>query len=305
MVAAVAVMMEVRLFKAAFADFHLAGIAFQFANPSGSASRWVSATKSGGQWILPQPDVLPTYGIHFCWDGAPHVPADVFDRITHGQGRLVFRMKLPTNTWSENVQIASIYHGTWSPLHPGLSGKAWLCLRVRGFHHYWGIDGDWPHKVQIAVTDHKPVFLKGGRRTYEDKTYISDDARIKSGPSLSFFAEALYPTFKHARCSDCHAMGSSEAIFAQHEANNVFPGYPSMLTPDNDHPCFSCHFPEWEAPAFSKGINWSEMTSPKQVCDAVRVHLPTSQALRHHFFNDPRVKWAVTDAGIGTNGKQS
>jgi hypothetical protein len=190
-------------------------------------------------------------------------------------------------------------------------------------------EAQWPIKVQLQMGP-PPAKSAGKQPNYP---YISHLIEISAAYKKDFFEENLYPTFKHARCTTCHSMGSSEAIYAQHKKNTIAGpiGFPNLKPDDTNSGCSGCHFDirqagmtdggaatvlgqlgtftdyEWKTPAFAKNINWATKVDARDVCTTVVGHLKTKDLLHHHFFNDARLAWAVSaeDVHFPAAGNQS
>jgi len=128
-----------------------------------------------------------------------------------------------------------------------------------------------------------------------------------------YFAQNLYATFKHPRCTTCHLMGSTQAIKNQHSSDGVGQVQGLDVKPDDPAICKSCHhdlkdtavaqlgnFTDtlWRSPAFAKNINWKTKVDAKDVCTTVVSHLNTKENLLNHFRNDARIAWAVNSGTI-------
>jgi hypothetical protein len=149
--------------------------------------------------------------------------------------------------------------------------------------------------------------------TFQGQVYKTGEAMIKRGEKFAgnYFEQYVYPTFQSARCQTCHSMGDHDTVLHQHDIKGVkdMDGFSDAMVGAGPHDvCANCHFPphvsDWRTPPFSLHINWKEMTGWQQTCNTVVSHLSTGTTdesqvranLRNHFHNDPRVKWAISDA---------
>ncbi|MEO6444521.1 MAG: hypothetical protein ABIZ91_16490, partial [Gemmatimonadaceae bacterium] len=63
---------------------------------------------------------------------------------------------------------------------------------------------------------------------FDYRALARNRARILANPQSSgrYFAAQIYPTFQHARCQNCHALGSVAALVSRHQAvGPAFHGY--------------------------------------------------------------------------------
>jgi len=133
----------------------------------------------------------------------------------------------------------------------------------------------------------------------------------------SYFAAKIYPTFEHERCQGCHAMGDVASLTMRHEpVAAAFANYTVAKTSSPTGPVITCNggchsvgdaVPgevfdeiEWKAPAFERDINWAQKTVVP-TCARVRENLPTEAKARHHFFEDARIAWAVSNGHAPNN----
>lgn len=161
----------------------------------------------------------------------------------------------------------------------------------------------------------KPAADKFDIKTRSDYKYISAGIQIAAN-RFDFFERYLYPTFQHARCTTCHAMGSTEAIKSQHVGDGVIQVQSLDVKPDNPQFCTSCHgdlkdsvgqfgnFADtlWRSPAFQKNINWKTKKDAQDICTTVVSHLNTKEKLHTHFHSDARIAWAAGFANVVTFG---
>ena len=184
-------------------------------------------------------------------------------------------------------------------------------------------DNQWPIKIQLRAR--APNAVRPGQTA--DWPFRSSIVEIAAN-RFDYFEAKLYPTFKHPRCTTCHHMGDTVAIWAQHKGNTVVTpsGFPNPKPDDTASGCDGCHFDirqsaelnggkakflgqlgaftdyEWKSPAFTKNINWEKKVDAKDVCTTVVGHLPTQAQLHKHFHNDARLAWAVTAADVQFTG---
>lgn len=175
----------------------------------------------------------------------------------------------------------------------------------------------WPLSIRLKMRARRP----GEHGQPTEWPYTSALIHI-SANSYDYFEANLYPTFKHPRCTTCHHMGDSAAIYEQHKKYTVAGGLSGLKPDDASSGCSNCHQDirqaetsgggkakflgqlgtftdfEWKSPAFSKNINWEKKKDARDVCTTVVAHLPTKEALHKHFHNDARLAWAVTAADV-------
>jgi hypothetical protein len=180
-------------------------------------------------------------------------------------------------------------------------------------------EAGWIVHVRLPDLDLRPLFKAPGRYlvfmevSHQGKSYITKQAFLDRGDEIGsdYFGRFIYPTFQSDRCTTCHSMGDHDAIVHQHELNNVIAlrGYSANeVAPGKTAICAGCHraphVTDWRTPPLSQGINWKEMKTSSEVCNTVISHLrppgmtlgQLKQNLHNHFHNDPRVKWAISDA---------
>ena len=160
-----------------------------------------------------------------------------------------------------------------------------------------------PWTVQLQVTTSKGRIL------------TSPITKVEFKPVLSWFEIVLAPIFQHDRCVSCHSVGDHNAIVKYHKerigAMAITVDSPEAK-PHNPEFCNTCHGPfagnEWFSPAFVQGLNWTKATSPKQICEKATGPFTNKNGqlgppvnLRHHFHDDPRIHWAVSNGNVPLN----
>jgi Cu/Ag efflux protein CusF len=234
----------------------------------------VDALRANAQWKLPLTDGNTSGLVYFSWNIPDLTPeqAEALAQNACCATMLVNGVKAQAKWMS--VKHDAIKDGN-------------LAAQLTGFDV---TGGAWPRTLKATVTS-------GGR------TWSSMVFPIYSGPTIRVFQKNLYPAFRHPRCTNCHDMGSGEAIIARHLAGSV--GVETFVQPQNNFPCSNCHKPpeasDWRSPFFSQGIQWSTMGA-RQICLTVKDKLPTAQQTSDHFHLDPRVRWALS-SGVTPYGK--
>ena len=229
----------------------------------------VEAKYESGKWVMPLWDGVAEKSVYFIWRVHPDFPKQQFATASR---RFVLNGLFPVTNAYIQLEGDDKLHAI---VHEGFD------LRV----------GGWPRAVQVSV------------KTQTGKTYASAVTGIHGGAMLSYFEQMLYSTFTHERCASCHAMGDQAAILLQH--HQAVPPVKAEdngpMMPQNTLYCAGCHnFPEaadWRSPFFIQGIQLRGR-SAKQICQTVLSKLPTSEELRNHVHNDPRVKWAVSSGRV-------
>ncbi len=133
---------------------------------------------------------------------------------------------------------------------------------------------------------------------------------------LSYFQEAIYPTYAHDRCSHCHSFQVPSDLAAHHGMyESSISLAPSDFVP-NAHvmKCFNCHDyllheerdkrPQltevrWRVPFIDLDVDWSSKT-PAQICGRTTTNLPTIALRRKHFHEDARLAWALENGFLPT-----
>jgi hypothetical protein len=152
---------------------------------------------------------------------------------------------------------------------------------------------------------------------YEYRSLTRSRATILPNPQSagSYFLAKVWPTFLHARCQNCHALGSVDALISRHDTvGYLFKDQISSVKKSSSPtgPVITCNSGchavgdavpgevfeelEWKAPAFERDINWGQMNAIL-ACARVKTNLPTMDKARRHFFEDARIAWAV-NSGI-------
>jgi len=148
--------------------------------------------------------------------------------------------------------------------------------------------------------------------TQSGKTLTSPTTRIVVKYINSWFERTLAPIFRHDRCISCHSVGDQHAIVKYHNDRGFdlkaawISKYP--IEPQTPQGCAICHHPfsvDWRSPKFIQGLNWTKLTSPKEICEKVTGPFTDKNGnvgppldLHHHFHNDDRIIWAVSNGGV-------
>ena len=238
-------------------------------------------------WRLPVSDTLDNGQFSFSWAG-----------YTAGQSL----QSLPKlNTVPEISQLVSKQQCCIQLL---INGKA-----MKGTTLNFGKDGSLMTRVNMPFSQSKtwPKTVKLVI-TKDNKKWESSDTKIYANP-VSYYAKVLHPIFSNPRCTTCHALGDHNAIVAMHQSRIGAANYPyenePEAKPQNPTFCANCHtVPDWRSPNFAQGIHW-EGKNAGQVCSTVTgpfidgagtQHPPFgSTEFQHHFHDDPRILWAVSD----------
>ncbi len=157
----------------------------------------------------------------------------------------------------------------------------------------------WPKNVQVVVTKGK-------------KTWESAATKVYAKP-MSYYTSVLHPIFSHDRCTTCHSLGDHEAIVEMHQYRLGIDNYPyeedAEARPHNPSFCGTCHSApnlqnEWFSPFAAQDINWKDwnasrvchkVTGPFKNKDGVIEAPFDHDRFDHHFHEDPRILWAVSD----------
>ncbi|MCA9420084.1 MAG: hypothetical protein KC592_03635 [Nitrospira sp.] len=148
--------------------------------------------------------------------------------------------------------------------------------------------------------------------TSQGRILVSPLIKVEVTPVYSWFEVMLAPIFQHDRCVSCHSVGDHNAIVKYHEDRKVVFGNIPGVKPHNPEFCNGCHgifaADEWFSPAFLQGLNWTKATSPKQICEKAtgpftykNGQIGPPLTLHHHFHDDPRIHWAVSDGRVPYN----
>lgn len=134
-----------------------------------------------------------------------------------------------------------------------------------------------------------------------------------------WFNAAMYPTFKHPRCVDCHSFGTIEKLLSHPPhgtATNVHL-QPSLYVPGaHVIACSHCHElalykptggaqfseVEWVVPYQDLDVNWAQKNA-SQICARVKTNLPTWGLRFQHFHGDSRLHWAVASGSVPPGAK--
>jgi hypothetical protein len=266
-----------------------------------------SAWLQGNTWVLPAVDTMKAAGLTFLFDSKlpKQEISDVVEKriccaelLVAGQpsqvtslafsGDQVFvRAVVPDmQSWPKTVQLHLFHSG----------GAASPADAIRASSP---IGGAAPSgQVQAPVASFRSSSSAPILRPFMD--YKSTLATV-SGKRVSYFATFLYPTFSHARCTDCHSMGDAVALHNQHVAGGMpnVNGFDPKVAGCSQPACHS-QIQDWRTPPFSKNVNWRGK-SAREICSVVTGHLPSAEGLHKHFHEDPRVLWAVSSGWIPRN----
>ena len=200
-------------------------------------------------------------------------------------------------------QVRLRINGKWVEPGPGLDQKPggglfMAPLLVIHPNHSKGIPLPW--NVKLFVT------------TKSGKMLVSPTTKIVVKYINSWFERTLAPIFRHDRCISCHSVGDQQAIVKYHNDRGFdlkaawISAYP--IEPQTPQGCATCHHPysvDWRSPKFIQGLNWTKLTSPKEICEKVTGPFTDKNGnvgppldLHHHFHNDDRIIWAVSNGGV-------
>ena len=279
------------------------------------------AKKQGSAWVLPVVDTLKEWSVTFLFTS--NVPkeeiADIVQKkaccyqlllsnqslkvlsLTFFGDRVFLRASVPDmQHWPKTVQLKMFHSGgmatpsdvTRRPSSGGGMADPSAVSRTPSFRG--GVAPSPGDKSAITPVQKAPIL-----RPFMD--YKSTPVSVQAA-KVGYFETVLYPTFSHARCTDCHSMGDPATVEAQHEAGGV-----SGVNGTSAHKAgcggSSCHtlVKDWRTPPFAKGIHWKGK-SAKEICNIVIGHLPTAGGLQQHFHDDPRVIWAVSSGWVPAGG---
>ena len=240
----------------------------------GLTKRPYQGRKSRNTWRLPVSDTLARGSFTFEWSGYQ----------AGSTGRM---MSPPSIKLLINGRAAKL-----SPMKFPKSGN----LRT-SVHLSSARANTWPKTVKLEVTNGRKKWVSASTKIYAD--------------AVSYYANVLHPIFSHDRCTACHALGTQEAIVSMHQSRLGAASYPDNpeAKPHNPTFCATCHSApnlnnEWFSPDQVQGINWKGW-SAGQVCakvtgpfinkDGVQEPPFDHDRFDHHFHEDPRILWAVSD----------
>ena len=179
---------------------------------------------------------------------------------------------------------------------------------------------EWPKTFQLIITKNKV------------QKWESAPIRIDAIP-ISYFSSHLFRVFSHPRCTTCHSLGHSQAdgfdawshenrqsVVTLHDlrlGEGEFPyladkPYVGPFVPggenihdhymDPGHPvvCNICHSPIVPLSHWMYGGPDFEGKTSLQVCQLVqnRMRPRPQEQIRHHFHEDVRLLWALTDGRV-------
>jgi hypothetical protein len=138
------------------------------------------------------------------------------------------------------------------------------------------------------------------------------EVQPNSTSAESWFSAALFETFQHERCSNCHGFETFAGVEAHspHTSAESMKAHlqPSLYVPGGHViACEHCHYyvipptdpngkpwheTEWLVPFHDLDVNWSKKNAA-QICSRVVTNLPTTELRQLHFHGDARLFWAV------------
>ena len=222
-------------------------------------------------WRLPVSDTLPTGSFTFVWSG--------------------YQVGVP-NSMMRKPSLKLLINGkaTKSPQMKSAKGGNLMTSVNLSFARA----NTWPKTVKLEITN--------GKKKWESAT-----TKIYAN-AMSYYATVLHPIFSHERCTTCHTLGTRQAIVAMHQERigpDSYPDVPGAI-PQNPDFCGGCHSApelnnEWFSPAAVQEIDWKGKNA-NQVCAIVTGPFKDENGtvvppvdFQHHFHQDPRILWAVSD----------
>lgn len=224
--------------------------------------------------------------------------------------------------WGGQTSLQQGYYAVTLPGGVGNCPQGYRCIAtsVRGRQKLSNIPLPWTFefKVEELVYHNPPVLKLDGNGNLKFYSYtrelFSKVSRVvlpNATNGLSWFNEALMPTFKSDRCMDCHMFGTEQALIQHHLLNNAYLGFVNLepsaydpgghvmtcgdgchVVPKTDSHGDPFHEVAWKAPYFDLDIDWY-VKNAVEICGRVKANLPT-QTLRHeHFHEDARLFWAI------------
>lgn len=229
------------------------------------------------------------------------------------------------------------YYAATVPGEPCPTGKNCIATNVFVRKVLRNVPQPWTFELRVMKLANLPIPIIEGLDKFGNPIFITQESRliatatrvVQANPTAgeSWFTAALYPTFQHPRCADCHGFGDVAAIAAHHGYST--PKYVQYFVEETDlhlepsayvpgahvMACTSCHWvplvdnhgkafheTEWIAPYKDLDVNWKQKTAA-QTCARVKANLPTDQLRYQHFHGDGRLFWAVQDPFIPGRGK--
>src|SRR5262245_1866591 len=261
-------------------------------------SGWLNAS---GRIVYPGAyDLVPTW-VHLKWtyqSNSALTAADIHD-IVNGNG---WAMEL----WLNGEKLTRGPNG----LSPSTDyyGSSGSCGQFGGTCVTWNIRGTvmppapGPYSIDLVYWELAPY------RTPKQHVYSYADP---NPDRMTYFGDQLVPTFRHTNCTTCHSLVSKQSLVDQHHGLLDMSWIYETPTPRGTQlRCLvACHnvsdvVPgevfgeiEWMAPAFDMGIDFSQKTNA-QICQTVKMKLPTAAALSQHFLDDARIAWAVNSGQL-------
>ena len=290
------------------------------------------AITSAGQRFWPgQYDLAPRSGVRTQWQPMGDFTSDDVAKVIASDcyRATVVLNGIPLGRFDETTNDASRIHiGDSTYFAPCPQRKR--CLYVTVSQAAWAAAKP-PHVLEIRVTEVRtaqasptnvPAIDENGdvipAGQYNYRALPASRANIQANPRTkgSYFVAKVWPTFQHARCQNCHALGSVAALISAHSNIFMFKQNYAALVVKKSSPtgavisCSAgCHDiagntivigqvfeeTEWKAPAFERNINWSQMNAALG-CSRVTANLATEAKASHHFYEDARIAWAVNRA---------
>jgi hypothetical protein len=108
------------------------------------------------------------------------------------------------------------------------------------------------------------------------------------------------PTYRSASCTNCHSLGTSDAISNFHVSRGAWGAPNPAAQPGNATVCNGCHAPfigtgNWFSPPASADMDWSTK-SLYDVCVATFTHTGGYDGFIQHISWDPRLLWSFNGA---------
>lgn len=302
---------------------------------STSRSSWIKQTCSNGTSVCVWPvgwDLQP-YTTTLVWESSQFLTQQEVEAIVLEDG---YRMTLSVNG-NPLRGGPPIISPSLSPLQdytaatlPTLPCPAGLCIavqilvrdRLRQYPMPWEFRLEVEKIVDLDIP--KVILDDFGNLTTIYKAaepFVDSNVLVLPNPTSgqSWFEEALVPTFKSARCVDCHSLSTPSALAYHHDYADThdFIDYTGLvLEPSAYVPgahvitCGNCHHVsatdyngnffeevEWKVPYVDLDVNWGSKT-PAQICGRVISNLPTHNIRYEHFHEDGRLFWAIEVADV-------
>jgi CSLREA domain-containing protein len=279
-------------------------------------------------------DLLP-FAVELLWESSTLTQQEMEDIVQEDGYYLFLRVNgqflykgPPFGSQGVDPVVAQLqgYSASTVPDDPCPTGKVCLATWVLGRKILANIPQPWTFELEVKKLTELPMpVIKGIDEngnpiiaTHQAEPFAHSIRVVQPNPETGFqswFTAALYPTFQHPRCTDCHGFGNSAGLAAHHGyGNNVaafeyatsFHLEPSLYVPAaHVMTCQHCHSlpltdyyghpffeTEWIAPYQDLDVNWSQKNAA-QTCARVKANLPTTQLRHDHFHGDARLFWAI------------